>query len=262
MAIRTRWGVRARGHGVKKKARERKGRKRRGRVSPSCSDRGRETNAAPVSVLVSPSSPLPTPPLGSERFRAFRDTGEPPTSALLRVALEGVVVRGWAWPELATPRSVARLPARRARQMFFVADYDAVCAIMTTSLPSLPLSHPFSLSLFRSFFRPAYLPPCRVHALCPLIPVLSLFFLLFFFLFFFFLPPIFKRFPLPSPRLDPSPSRTDWTPRLLSGREVCSCLSPSDVYPGLAELLPRRVPTGVELYQASGDCSDETAIDR
>lgn len=162
----------------KKKARERKGRKRRGRVSPSCSDRGRGTNAAPVSVFV---SPAPSPPLGSGRFRAFRDTGEPPTSALLRVALEGVVVRGWAGPVQATPRSVARLPARRARQMFFVADYDAVCAIMTTSLPSFPLSYPFSLSLFRSFFRPAYLPPCRVHALCPLIPVLSLFFLFFFF---------------------------------------------------------------------------------
>lgn len=35
---------------------------------------------------------------------------------------------------LATPHPVAPLPARRARQMFFVADYDAVCAIMTTSL--------------------------------------------------------------------------------------------------------------------------------
>lgn len=34
----------------------------------------------------------------------------------------------------ATPKCVAPLPARRARQMFFVADYDAVCAIMTTSL--------------------------------------------------------------------------------------------------------------------------------
>ena len=129
--------------------------------------------------------------------------------------------------------------------MFFVADYDAVCAIMTTSLPSLPLSHPFTLSLFRSFFRLAYLPPCRVHALCPLIPVLSLFF-------FFLLPPIFKRFPLPSLRLDPSPSRFDWTPRLLSGRKVCSCLSPSDVYPGLVELLSRRVSTSVELYAGYG----------
>lgn len=50
-----------------------------------------------------------------------------------------------------TPNRVAPLPARRARQMFFVADYDAVCAIMTTSLflspaPSLSL-HLTSLPL-------------------------------------------------------------------------------------------------------------------
>lgn len=49
-----------------------------------------------------------------------------------------------------TPNRVAPLPARRARQMFFVADYDAVCAIMTTSLSLSRLrrcSH-FSLSFF------------------------------------------------------------------------------------------------------------------
>jgi len=40
----------------------------------------------------------------------------------------------WAVSRRATPNRVAPLPARRARQMFFVADYDAVCAIMTTSL--------------------------------------------------------------------------------------------------------------------------------
>lgn len=40
----------------------------------------------------------------------------------------------WAVSNRATPNRVAPLPARRARQMFFVADYDAVCAIMTTSL--------------------------------------------------------------------------------------------------------------------------------
>lgn len=40
----------------------------------------------------------------------------------------------WAVSRRTTPNRVAPLPARRARQMFFVADYDAVCAIMTTSL--------------------------------------------------------------------------------------------------------------------------------
>lgn len=171
VAIRTRWGIRARGHGVKKKARERKGRKRRGRVSPSCSDRGRGTNAAPVSVLVSP-APHPSVPGDSARSA----TPGTPHQRVVAGRVGGGCCSWRAGPVQATPRSVARLPARRARQMFFVADYDAVCAIMTTSLPSLPLSHPFTLSLFRSFFRLAYLPPCRVHALCPLIPVLSLFF--------------------------------------------------------------------------------------
>lgn len=122
--------------------------------------------------------------------------------------------------------------------MFFVADYDAVCAIMTTSLPpssSLALSIP-----------PAHLPfPPRMHALCPLIPVPSFFSFLSFFPFFFFsfFPPIFKRFPPRGWISIPSPSRSAWilslslalslplswtTPRLLPGREVCSCPSPTD----------------------------------
>lgn len=58
----------------------------------------------------------------------------------------------WAVSNRATPNRVAPLPARRARQMFFVADYDAVCAIMTTSLfllfaPSLS----FHLMLYPSY---------------------------------------------------------------------------------------------------------------
>lgn len=55
----------------------------------------------------------------------------------------------WAASNRVTPNRVAPLPARRARQMFFVADYDAVCAIMTTSLflsPAPSLS--FHLTLF------------------------------------------------------------------------------------------------------------------
>lgn len=55
----------------------------------------------------------------------------------------------WAVSNRTPPNRVAPLPARRARQMFFVADYDAVCAIMTTSLflsPAPSLS--FHLMLF------------------------------------------------------------------------------------------------------------------
>ena len=133
-----------------------------GRVSPSCSDRGRETNAAPVSVLVSRTPPTPR----FRRFSAFRSAGWNPPPRRGR----GGCSR-WAVPVRATPRRVARLPARRARQMFFVADYDAVCAIMTTSPPPPSLTFPS--------------PPPRVHALCPLIPVPSFFFL--FFPFFFLL---------------------------------------------------------------------------
>lgn len=53
----------------------------------------------------------------------------------------------------ATPKRVAPLPARCARQMFFVADYDAVCAIMTTSLFLSPAS---SLSIYLAIIS---LPP-------------------------------------------------------------------------------------------------------
>lgn len=52
----------------------------------------------------------------------------------------------------ATPKRVAPLPARCARQMFFVADYDAVCAIMTTSLFLSPAS---SLSIYLAIIPPS-----------------------------------------------------------------------------------------------------------
>lgn len=61
----------------------------------------------------------------------------------------GVTSGTWAVSSWATPNRVASLPARRARQMFFVADYDAVCAIMTTSLFLSP-RHRF-LSILRYF---------------------------------------------------------------------------------------------------------------
>lgn len=82
-------------------------------------------NATRVSVLVSrtPHS------LVSSRFRASRLV---PHS---RVGDDSGGNSGtWAASNRVTPNRVAPLPARRARQMFFVADYDAVCAIMTTSL--------------------------------------------------------------------------------------------------------------------------------
>ena len=142
-----------------------------GRVSPSCSDRGRETNAAPVSVLVSRTPPTPR----FRRFSAFRSAGWNPPPRRGR----GGCSR-WAVPVRATPRRVARLPARRARQMFFVADYDAVCAIMTTSPPSPSLSFPS--------------PPSCACSLSSY-PCSFVFFSFLFFFFFSSFPPIFKRFP-------------------------------------------------------------------
>lgn len=84
----------------------------------------------------SPSSsrgpPTPTSPFAT-RCDFARFMGKlAPTHAS---AHDGGVRSGtWAVSDRTTPKCVAPLPARRARQMFFVADYDAVCAIMTTSL--------------------------------------------------------------------------------------------------------------------------------
>lgn len=64
----------------------------------------------------------------------------------------------------ATPKRVAPLPARCARQMFFVADYDAVCAIMTTSLFLSPAS---SLSIYLAIIPP---PPPHPHLPTPFLP--------------------------------------------------------------------------------------------
>lgn len=100
----------------------------------------------------SPSSsrgPPTSSPRHSTRFRASRKTSLPPTRVPVTM-VEGSSGT-WAVSGRTTPNRVAPLPARRARQMFFVADYDAVCAIMTTSLflsPAPPLSlHLTSLPL-------------------------------------------------------------------------------------------------------------------
>jgi len=69
----------------------------------------------------------------------------------------------WAVSGRVTPNRVAPLPARRARQMFFVADYDAVCAIMTTSL-SLSRSHRRShFPLFLFLFTLHVSPPLPMY---------------------------------------------------------------------------------------------------
>lgn len=86
-----------------------------------------------------PPPPFPSP--FDSRYRAFHvEPTSSPSAHAATAAAVGRNSRTWAVSGRVTPNRVAPLPARRARQMFFVADYDAVCAIMTTSL-SLSRSH-------------------------------------------------------------------------------------------------------------------------
>jgi len=129
----------------------------------SCSDRGRGTNAAQASVLVSriPSTSSPVASRDTARFTLSLIPADPSMS---RGGSDGGANSGtWAVSGRVTPNRVAPLPARRARQMFFVADYDAVCAIMTTSL-SLSRSHGCShFPLFLFLFTLHVSPPLPMY---------------------------------------------------------------------------------------------------
>lgn len=134
----------------------------------SSSDRGRGTNAARVSILVS-RIPSTFPLNRSARYHAFYVEPDSFPLHTSRDSNSGGANSGtWAVSGRVTPNRVAPLPARRARQMFFVADYDAVCAIMTTSL-SLSHSHRCALtSLCLSFFPSRFSPSFHVPRRFPL----------------------------------------------------------------------------------------------
>ena len=232
--------VRAQRHSVKKKeARERKGRKRRGRVSPSCSGRGHGTNAAPVSVLVS-RTPHPSVPAIP---RVPRHRGTPHLTARYN-AIVGIVVRGGR--SQFRPRPVplpvyqpgalvkcfsSRIMTRSARLWPPLLSLPLLSLFRLVSFSSSP-SHARSLSSYPCSFPFFFSSPLSLSAFLLEAGSISL-----------------------SPRLDsPAPSRTR---SLLLLQPVGRVPWPGRAFAS-SNAYQRRI---LDTYQAMGDCFREIGID-